>query len=297
MRHVLLGLVVLLALARTSAPEAPPVCGNGLIEPPETCDDGNLVALDGCSPLCQIEIPNLPPDCRDAEPTVASLWPPNHRVVDVGILGVVDPDDDPVAITVLGVAQDEPVDDTGDGHTCPDAVGVGGPSAGVRAERSGRGDGRVYHVAFAADDGRGGTCTGEVDVCVPHDQGRGAACVDQGALYDATAGGVPPCDDGECEPEDCVPPRHDVLPPACARDGMPERCERRLARARVLLARAAGKKGRAARRLAAKAEKQLRRATESLERGRHRDGVSEPCRDALRVRFERAGECAACAGG
>ncbi|HRI09918.1 MAG TPA: DUF4215 domain-containing protein [Nannocystaceae bacterium] len=31
-----------------------PRCGNSLIEPPlETCDDGNTIAGDGCSPLCQ----------------------------------------------------------------------------------------------------------------------------------------------------------------------------------------------------------------------------------------------------
>ena len=33
----------------------PPVCGNGIIEPPEACDDGNGVGGDGCSASCQIE--------------------------------------------------------------------------------------------------------------------------------------------------------------------------------------------------------------------------------------------------
>ncbi len=36
-----------------SAP--PPVCGNGVIELPEECDDGNTVDGDGCSSTCQIE--------------------------------------------------------------------------------------------------------------------------------------------------------------------------------------------------------------------------------------------------
>src|SRR6266849_1857649 len=31
------------------------VCGNGVIEAGETCDDGNTLACDGCSPTCQIE--------------------------------------------------------------------------------------------------------------------------------------------------------------------------------------------------------------------------------------------------
>jgi cysteine-rich repeat protein len=33
----------------------PPACGNTLLEPPEECDDGNLVDGDGCSHLCILE--------------------------------------------------------------------------------------------------------------------------------------------------------------------------------------------------------------------------------------------------
>lgn len=35
-----------------------PICGNGIIEQPETCDDANLRNDDGCSTICQIEIPD-----------------------------------------------------------------------------------------------------------------------------------------------------------------------------------------------------------------------------------------------
>jgi cysteine-rich repeat protein len=31
------------------------VCGNGILESGEHCDDGNVVAGDGCSPLCELE--------------------------------------------------------------------------------------------------------------------------------------------------------------------------------------------------------------------------------------------------
>ena len=37
-------------------PVAPTLCGNGIVEGLETCDDGNLVANDGCSNLCQVEL-------------------------------------------------------------------------------------------------------------------------------------------------------------------------------------------------------------------------------------------------
>ncbi|MCK5490556.1 MAG: lamin tail domain-containing protein [Candidatus Pacebacteria bacterium] len=35
-----------------------PICGNGVIETPETCDDGNTVSNDGCSDICLIETIN-----------------------------------------------------------------------------------------------------------------------------------------------------------------------------------------------------------------------------------------------
>ena len=56
----------------------------------------------------------------------------------------------------------------------------------LRAERSGQGDGRMYHIRFIADRGHSGTCAGEVQVCVPHDLAGDRQCVDQGALYDST---------------------------------------------------------------------------------------------------------------
>ena len=134
-----------------------------------------------------LTVVNAPPDCSEAVAEPASLWPPNHKLVEVGVVGVTDPDGDPITLTVTGVLQDERTDELGSGDTCPDATGVGTATASVRAERSGRQDGRVYHVFFEADDGRGGICEGEVTVCVPHDQkGRGATCVDQGAQFDST---------------------------------------------------------------------------------------------------------------
>jgi hypothetical protein len=116
---------------------------------------------------------NAPPDCALAKPQHEDLWPPNHRYVDVSVAGVTDADGDPVTTRIVSVLQDEPTDGRGDGSTCPDARGIGTPTAQVRAERSGDGDGRVYHIRFQSDDGRGGTCTGTVKVCVPHDQGHG----------------------------------------------------------------------------------------------------------------------------
>jgi len=37
-----------------------PVCGDGRLESPEQCDDGNLFSGDGCNAVCVIEKPVVP---------------------------------------------------------------------------------------------------------------------------------------------------------------------------------------------------------------------------------------------
>lgn len=127
---------------------------------------------------------NSAPDTRHAVPTLARLWPPNHRLAEVAIDGVTDPDGDPVTLAITSVTQDEPVAGTGAGDQAPDASGLGGGLARLRAERAGGGDGRVYEVRFVATDGRGGRSSGSVQVCVPHDQSD-AGCGDDGQLFDS----------------------------------------------------------------------------------------------------------------
>ena len=129
---------------------------------------------------------NRPPDCGAAAPSVSLLWPPEHDMKAVEILNVADPDGDPVSLAVTGITQDEPVGGSGSGGTSPDGSGVGTPVARVRAERSGKGNGRAYEISFQANDGRFGQCSGRVRVCVPHDRRGGAACVDDGQHFDST---------------------------------------------------------------------------------------------------------------
>jgi hypothetical protein len=128
---------------------------------------------------------NQPPVCSAALANPASLWTPNHQFVPVVVAGVTDPESDAVTITVSGVTQDEPVNAKGDGNTSPDAVIQAGV-ASVRAERSGKGNGRVYQVSFKAEDGKGGSCTGKVTVSVPHSMGKGITAIDDGQVYDST---------------------------------------------------------------------------------------------------------------
>ncbi len=172
-------------------------------------DNGGALVMDSV----QIVLPapaNHDPDCSAATASAPLLWPPNHQLVPESILGVTDPDGDPVTITVTGVTQDEPVGeagsfvdlrddpltsgvggdlsdaqglDDGKGH-CPDATIASTGEVTVRAERGGGGNGRVYVISFTASDGRGGSCRGSVQVCVPHDQSD-LACTDDGQSFNA----------------------------------------------------------------------------------------------------------------
>jgi streptogramin lyase len=141
----------------------------------------------GVSPILYdltIAVGNKPPVCTSAAPSQAILWPPNHKFENITINGVTDPDGDATTIRVTGIRQDEPVNDKADGNTVPDGQGVGTAVAQLRAERSGKGNGRVYHIAFEASDPNGRTCTGSVAVGVPHD--KQDKPIDDGPNYDST---------------------------------------------------------------------------------------------------------------
>jgi uncharacterized repeat protein (TIGR01451 family) len=170
-------------------------CSNPPASNGTACSDGDVCTTnDACQAgLCRSgahddENPacNRPPVCSVALATPIELWPPNHKFVTVSIAGVTDPDGDSLATRIVGISQDEPLLGSGSGNTCPDGKGVGTSSASVRAERSGTGDGRVYHVSFTASDGKGGQCTGSVRICVPHDQRPGHVCGEDGPVIDST---------------------------------------------------------------------------------------------------------------
>ncbi len=138
-------------------------------------DDVHVTVVDG----------NAMPLCNLARPSVAELWPPDHKLIPVTILGVTDPENNAITITITGVTQDEPINGLGDGDTSPDAVIQGGTVL-LRAERGGNGNGRVYRVSFTASHGLGGQCTGQITVCVPKSKGKNVPpCVDDGQLHNS----------------------------------------------------------------------------------------------------------------
>jgi hypothetical protein len=130
---------------------------------------------------------NARPDISNAYATVPVLWPPDGQMVSFGIEGITDPDGDPVSVAITAVQQDEKPAFEKQG---PDAIVNGTNTAAVRAERLGKGNGRVYKVFFTASDGKpDGSVNGVVYITVPHDLGHPAA-VDDGptkGYYNSTA--------------------------------------------------------------------------------------------------------------
>lgn len=185
-------------IANGARPDCQP---NGI---PDECDiaDGTSRDADGNGIPDECE-GNQPPDCTPAAGPGIVLWPPNHHMRPINVLaasGAFDPDGDPVTIVIDSITQDEPVNDLGDGNTCPDASGAGTGIAEVRAERAGHGNGRVYRINFTAGDPAGAACQGSLKVSVPHDQAHPA--VDDRQLYDSTAACGGPA--FQSEEDDCA---------------------------------------------------------------------------------------------
>jgi hypothetical protein len=125
---------------------------------------------------------NDPPMCELASADISILWPPTHKMIEVEITGLSDPNNDLITTTIIGVTQDEPTNFIGDGDSSPDAV-IQEDTVLLRAERSGNGNGRVYLIVFVASDSIGGICEGSVLVTVPSD--RKSQAIDDGQVFDS----------------------------------------------------------------------------------------------------------------
>jgi cysteine-rich repeat protein len=175
------------AVALTDATSATPSLTTPFVSPGGTDLTFQVTVGDGYAGsavdtvVVHVQNANDPPLVSAAQPTIACIWPPNHTLVAVGIIGVSDPNDN-ATITIDSVTQDEPTSGLGDGDTAVDAIINGDGTVLLRAERSGTGDGRVYHVHFTASDLEG-SASGVVTVCVPRD--RKSVAVDGGELYDS----------------------------------------------------------------------------------------------------------------
>jgi len=121
------------------------------------------------------------------------LWPPNHKFVDEPVTAQATDPNGNVSLTLTPTVDDATGGDGGPQHD-PDfnanssdgktltAMGTGSATAALqlRAERSGKGDGRTYTINWHADWGNGDSCdSSDSDkapfiITVPHDMRGGA---------------------------------------------------------------------------------------------------------------------------
>jgi uncharacterized repeat protein (TIGR01451 family) len=116
---------------------------------------------------------NPPPTITNATADPSVLWPPNHRMVNVTVsYDVTDNCPVPFGSCTLSVTSNEPVLGHGSGHTSPDWIVVDDHDVLLRAEREGGGSGRIYTITITCTDSGGNSSNEQVEVTVPHDQGR-----------------------------------------------------------------------------------------------------------------------------
>ncbi|MDB5276624.1 MAG: hypothetical protein JWR61_1579 [Ferruginibacter sp.] len=101
--------------------------------------------------------------------TPAILWPPNHQMKNVTVnynawsdCGAIN--------SSLSVTSNEPADCTENGDASPDWIILDNHHLQLRAERSGRGNGRIYTITITSTDASGNTSTEKTKVVVLHDK-------------------------------------------------------------------------------------------------------------------------------
>ena len=112
----------------------------------------------------------------EGETLARVLWPANHKMIDVVVsAGATDLCDPVPVVTLVSVINSESDNSTGggDGSTNNDIrnadIGTADFDISLRAERSGKGDGRVYTLTYRATDASGNWVEESVTVDVPHD--------------------------------------------------------------------------------------------------------------------------------
>jgi len=111
-------------------------------------------------------VDNVPPVISNASVSKAVLTPPNHKMIDVTVdYTITDNCSFAVIVTVIS---DEPETGINNGDQGPDIVKVDDKHWQLRAERDGKGDGKVYTFTITATDISGNVSTATKTVMVAH---------------------------------------------------------------------------------------------------------------------------------
>lgn len=118
---------------------------------------------------------DITPPTVTCSATPSILWPPNHKLVSVtATVTVADAGSGPDGFMLVSVTSNEPDNSLGDGDQPNDiqgfVVSTADTSGSLRAERSGKGHGRVYTLAYRASDVAGNSAICSTTVTVPHNR-------------------------------------------------------------------------------------------------------------------------------
>ncbi|MDM9385690.1 PKD domain-containing protein [Chlorogloeopsis sp. ULAP01] len=103
----------------------------------------------------------------------AELWPPNHKMVEVKVNVQASDDFDPnPVVKLVSITSNEPDNGLGDGDTAGDIEIRPDGRIFLRAERSGKGNGRIYTLTYSATDSAGNVTYSTTQVRVPHSKGK-----------------------------------------------------------------------------------------------------------------------------
>jgi hypothetical protein len=111
------------------------------------------------------------PKITSATVSVPTFWSPSHDLINVGLNATAtDNCAAPVTLTVKVYGDEDDESPTGDGTFSPDAKNVALTTLRLRAERSQKGDGRVYLIIITATDGAGNQAKKCLAVVAPKDK-------------------------------------------------------------------------------------------------------------------------------
>ncbi|MBN1981389.1 MAG: VCBS repeat-containing protein [Chitinivibrionales bacterium] len=139
----------------------------------------SLKISDGINPAVsssvRIEIVDTTVPTLSPQANVTMLWPPNHRMVEIVIMAKARDNSGSVRLSAA-VSSDEPQDEFGDGDETPDwnepmiNQETGQITLQLRAERSGKGNGRAYTIRIFVSDNSNNISSADVRVVVPHNK-------------------------------------------------------------------------------------------------------------------------------
>jgi hypothetical protein len=128
----------------------------------------------GNSTTCQARVVVLDktaPTINEISVNPATLWPPNGKMVPVTLSVVASDNCGPApSMRIIAVSSNEPPNS--DAVKSGDAVITDDLRLDLRAEREGRGTGRVYTIVVQSADSSRNSKTGTTTVTVPHDRRR-----------------------------------------------------------------------------------------------------------------------------